>query len=775
MAAEVPVSVVLCEAMEYLSKLGANLRTRSENLKDKKINKEKLKNAHAVHKAASKVLLICELSKKSLENVENSVQKVISRVDASQAPPHVGGKSQEKTKFYYFDYDTHKLRISKKISIKHYTSAKVVAKSMSISMHDNYPVFYDCKLKQLRVGTSSSKRRKLRNSDSETIQDNISDSNQIVNVESDDSGSKQGENSSEVINTADCRNAQSNKRKSLKTKSTINSEDDIVPSVLKSLKSDSNENSTRKLGSGEESTTENNVDKTKSSVGQHRESHSEPEDENNTSKEMSKKQSQKGGSITIFFNQKNKRKYSKTDGQQKKSSILASDESNNEEEVENDINKVAQKENEPASCDESSNDNTEPKKKKGKNSDVSNLSSKTNDDSTKKSVQNNNQKELDDNSNGSNSKPLIRCVNITKLLKPDAVPAKSDLSAGKQSDIREHFSKKGSSQIDSKENPKIGISRHKKLIKSIIISHKSKDVWDSKCKEVRNFKPKEFTVNVERMPSLTTKFLLEHNLTKIIQGHLTVCEIGGKKGKPSKNMKDVKNALLNDSESDDSVKVQSKKVKDSLLNDSDSDKEINTNIDNSEKEKEINPASIKESLLCDSDSDNNEERVEENNRDLDGNTNNSQQEIEKDSAQNQEKSDDSSQENNGHNHDISKAEKLNNTCHDTIKAKSSLLNDSESDSEPCQKTKKERRKSTWERIKAKEILLNHSSSSENEDSAPIAIRRDSEKSRNSNSNSEKKQSKKEVVSSGKRDNSSIDQIDGTVDENSDSSVEKVRK
>ncbi|XP_047997564.1 dentin sialophosphoprotein-like [Leguminivora glycinivorella] len=155
MAEEVPVSDVLCDAMEYLCKLGSNLRTRSQNLKDKRISKDKLRNSHAVRKAASKVLLICELSRKSLENVENGVKRVLTLVDASRCSPvTVGAKdenySRNKKNYFYFEHDSCRLRISEKILLGHYTSVKVHAKSMPESMMDKYPVYYNCRLYRKR-------------------------------------------------------------------------------------------------------------------------------------------------------------------------------------------------------------------------------------------------------------------------------------------------------------------------------------------------------------------------------------------------------------------------------------------------------------------------------------------------------------------------------------------------------------------------------------------------------------------------------------------------
>ncbi|XP_061718363.1 transcriptional regulator ATRX homolog isoform X1 [Cydia pomonella] len=168
MAEEVPVSDVLCEAMEYLCKLGSNLRTRSQNLKDKRISKDKLRNTHAVRKAASKVLLICELSRKSLENVENGVKRVLTLVDASRCSPvTVGAKddnrSRNKKNYFCFEYDSCKLRISEKILLAHYTSVKVHAKSMPESMMDKYPVYYNCSLYKKR-------KESLKNSGNEKCQ-----------------------------------------------------------------------------------------------------------------------------------------------------------------------------------------------------------------------------------------------------------------------------------------------------------------------------------------------------------------------------------------------------------------------------------------------------------------------------------------------------------------------------------------------------------------------------------------------------------------------------
>lgn len=176
MADDVPVCDVLCEAMEYLSKLGLNLRNRSERLKEKRISKAKLKNYHAVQKAANKVLLICQLSKKSLDNVETGIRKVLSVADDQQHPTtSKGGKTsvrktdkatdehfekstknivetsvKEKPHYHCFEYRSLKLKVAKRISIKHFTSVKVMAKRIPMSMLENYPVYHNCKLYLMR-------------------------------------------------------------------------------------------------------------------------------------------------------------------------------------------------------------------------------------------------------------------------------------------------------------------------------------------------------------------------------------------------------------------------------------------------------------------------------------------------------------------------------------------------------------------------------------------------------------------------------------------------
>ncbi|XP_045488405.1 transcriptional regulator ATRX homolog isoform X2 [Pieris rapae] len=152
MAKSAPVNDVLCSAVEYLVKLGTNLRRRSETLKDKRIKKDKLRNTLAVQKAANKVLLLCELSKKSIVTVESSVNTILSQIKTLQGSAYSGKSysSESISNYEYFQHNCWRLKIRQKIHLKHYTSAKVVATAMPSSLASKYPVFYDCKLLRLR-------------------------------------------------------------------------------------------------------------------------------------------------------------------------------------------------------------------------------------------------------------------------------------------------------------------------------------------------------------------------------------------------------------------------------------------------------------------------------------------------------------------------------------------------------------------------------------------------------------------------------------------------
>ncbi|XP_045500028.1 transcriptional regulator ATRX homolog isoform X2 [Colias croceus] len=163
MADSAPVNEVLCEAVQYLLKLGSNLRQRSEILKEKRIRKDKLRNTHAVQKATSKVLLLCELAKKSIVNVETSVKAIQDRIENMQAH-NIGAKSSSSENisvYEYFTYNSKRLKCRNKINIKHYSSANVCVSKMPTAIQDKYPVFYDCKLFRLRLKSDKIARNNL--------------------------------------------------------------------------------------------------------------------------------------------------------------------------------------------------------------------------------------------------------------------------------------------------------------------------------------------------------------------------------------------------------------------------------------------------------------------------------------------------------------------------------------------------------------------------------------------------------------------------------------
>ncbi|XP_059062781.1 transcriptional regulator ATRX homolog [Achroia grisella] len=237
MADDTSVWLVLREATEYLSKLGSNLRTRSENLKEKRILRDKLKNSHAAKKAADKVLLICELSKKSLENVESGVTRVLSVLHAAQSSAS-GGKtpaprksSDQKTNYHYFEYESYKLRISKKIPLKHFMSVKVLTRSMSISMQDKYPVYHDCKLYRIRNKGQKAVKKKCTNEQISTSDQKL-DSEQnkldIHHSDSDNFNHPEGVTSNSSIN---CINNENRKDKLKSTDENINVPEKNLPAL----------------------------------------------------------------------------------------------------------------------------------------------------------------------------------------------------------------------------------------------------------------------------------------------------------------------------------------------------------------------------------------------------------------------------------------------------------------------------------------------------------------------------------------------------------------
>lgn len=116
-----PVSEVLLEAAEYLCKLGHNLKVRSENLKLKRLRTGKLKTAEAVKKASNKMLLICTMSKQSIDNVEDSVKKILQVCDDTATDSRVLNTSER-----------NEIIFPQNINIDYYLSCKVIVRNMSL-------------------------------------------------------------------------------------------------------------------------------------------------------------------------------------------------------------------------------------------------------------------------------------------------------------------------------------------------------------------------------------------------------------------------------------------------------------------------------------------------------------------------------------------------------------------------------------------------------------------------------------------------------------------
>lgn len=626
MAAEVPVSDVLCEAMEYLSKLGSNLRTRSENLKEKRISKAKLKNSHAVQKAANKVLLICELSKKSLDNVETGVRNVLSILKASQAP--ISGTNSHKKnqgsnhRYHYVEYQSRKLRISKKISLKHYTSVKVLAKEMPASKLEKYPVYYDCKLKRLRCKVST-KHKSTPETSNFSQNDQCSEKSicrDVRELSSDDdvpveTTSKDLDNSCRE-NISD--NGQSSPKPMVENQdsqcdieyeSKRESRDNLVKQYENKSRNEKQSESDSDVSSHQEQLTRNseemlncdlledhkNFKNELSNKSRHNKpkSHSESDHQSNTSKKCNKVRF-----ADVYSSDSNEEpKLSELNFSEQKGTINSPDVKNN-----NDDN---------VEC-VSDNSNNEPKAKKmklttSKNS-ISQLdASGANESKTDKEISDHNlaNKELDNGlplsehceggepSSDGESKPLIRCVNLSKLLKPGILGDNSKFNNVQHTKEKESPTNKKEKHISEKDK------HHKKHELS---EEENDKFWAQKRKEVREFKPKKVTVNIVRLANLSLNFLQENNLKKITRQGKIICEVQNEIDTPnSKHIKAVKNALLNDSESDECAEMpDTMQVKKSLLKDSDSehnasdkeeqskqpDKEHETNIEEASKDAE---------------------------------------------------------------------------------------------------------------------------------------------------------------------------------------------
>ncbi|CAH2090515.1 unnamed protein product [Euphydryas editha] len=662
MADAAPVCDVLREAMEYLSKLGSNLRVRSESLKEKRLRKEKLKNVHAVQKAAGKVLLICELSKKSIENVEVGVKKILTQIDASQASVDCDGKSIEKSgtsndiKYEYFEYESRKLKMRDKVNIKHYTSVKVLAKPMSTLMQEKYPVYYKCKLYRLRKKERKDKEEPKSIDSNNVNSDNNFTVNEVYNTDKQDDLSK-GHNSSEdkkSLDECDVHSAKKDKdisnnernetyesshteglRKKIKDKDNGQNQCSVSEKrkKFKHIKVfDSSDSETETHGKNVQENKEKTISDPdiKKSVKDCNETNKEGINKNET--EGDDNLEKKHSKVSTTSEKNNDQVYTSNDVQDSRresdqdeselqnevhtcmpkdnditlqaielnnSSTIVQDDirdnteeiSGNKNETRNTDDKIEYQSNynehspemnieKESICAEEINESTDNSTKREDclNKVEEDEKDRTACDVSKPTLEN-------ENSQSSNeSKPFIKCVNINKLLRKDKLPKTNvslieitDSDSDKEKDLDfKKYRHKGKSKLN-KSKSKLN-KRHKR---DSACSDKDanktddEDYWIQKRKEVKLFKPKKFVINVTQLPKFTLKYLHKNNLRKITQNGLVICEApmetenenqSEDKSNKTADINTVKNALLNESDTDNVDRS-----KHALLNDSDSE------------------------------------------------------------------------------------------------------------------------------------------------------------------------------------------------------------
>ncbi|XP_047534137.1 transcriptional regulator ATRX homolog isoform X2 [Vanessa atalanta] len=749
MADAVPVRDVLCEAMEYLSKLGSNLRVRSENLKEKRLRKEKLKNVHAVQKAASKVLLICELSKKSIENVETGVKKILTQIDASQAQIDCGGKNVEKSMiskscvtYEHFEYESHKLKIRDKVNVQHFTSVKVVAKPMPTLLQDKYPVFHDCKLYRIR--------RKNQNNSKEL---DLHDSNNINITET----TKELENGSSKLDLLRPSSREENKTLDSSIKLKNNEIKEGSEENMDTISNNSNVEASSKFRKSNKSCCDDEI-KHKNDRHKKYKNIKILDSSDSDTDSMKEQKNSSGGDL------------SKTDNVSNESNC---DESGNNLRAQSDlIPSLNDKENDKGNVPMDAEDSTKGSDL-GKSKLNDGLSDKTMEqdksiaelsgpdiimqdiiessimlryaDDSDKDCKKTNQSicaektkynsddnisvptpvdtaNIDEHSNQSNeegnsrtsftvtkpilesensqgslsdSKPFIKCVNINKLLREDKIPKineslieiiDSDSDKEKKSDIKRN--RKSEKDKFDKNKPRSikKVNRESVGSRKDINKKDDEEYWKQKRKEVEAFQSKNFVVNVTKLPKLTSDYLISNELKRITQNGLVVCEI------PMEGEND-KQSSLNPKQAKETANLRASTdinvIKNTLLHESDSDHDKR----------------LKNALLNDSDSD--KSTID----DKQPTSNTDSQKAKMTTRKHRSKT-------------LQLTSDLRDKKADSDDIKSSLLHDSTDDSTPTKKRKIQsndassppsKRKHIMESMYAKKMLLTYSSSSDTED------------------------------------------------------------
>ncbi|CAG9583366.1 unnamed protein product [Danaus chrysippus] len=675
MADTVPVCDVLSEAMEYLSKLGSNLRVRSENLKEKRLKKEKLKNSHALQKAASKVLLICELSKKSIENVETGVKKVLTRIAANQSNVSDGGKIASRkssfvdndVKYEYFDYKSRKLKIKQKVNLDHYMSVKVLTKPLPMDMQERYPVYHDCELyRNRKKQMCNSENNNKDSSETKELDSNINVEGNSSNTDISNQDKENHSENTEIIDDVRKRRLSKTKgSKSTKTKK------------FKNIKviSDSSGSDTEK-----ENKNENDVAATQTSI-----------ECDTYNKETSNDEANTGDITSTVIPDPGSTEQNKYEGNELDTNLTIPKENYNTEsnvtlnENENKQNESDVEEIPVTSIDSNINSNENTENVPSSN-DVN--CSKTGDQREEEMSVDKTDEIKNNDSQSSTNKPFIKCVNINKLLKDDkkAFPTKND----KEDNIIQKNKQKDNRNRRKSNNLK-GFDQNKRKPLKEGQKHQSGDsakkndddeYWRVKRSEVEKFKPKDFHINMMRLPEFTQDYLTSNGLKRITQNGNTVLEFTKETEKSiSKDVLNVKSSLLNDSDSESEENLQN--LAENLKKDLNKTNKDDGNPDSNEVD-------VSQSNQCD-------ESIEN---------------TESNNLEDRSKTPDDTVSN-----------KNDSTIVAQDEVKSSLLNDSTDESSPNKKRKRHsnsvslpsKRKHMMESIHAKKMLLTYSSSSDTED------------------------------------------------------------
>ncbi|CAG4953235.1 unnamed protein product [Colias eurytheme] len=652
MADSAPVNDVLCEAVQYLLKLGSNLRQRSEILKEKRIRKDKLRNTHAVQKATSKVLLLCELAKKSIVNVETSVKAIQDRIENMQTH-NIGAKSSSSENisvYEYFTYNSKRLKCRNKINIKHYSSANVCVSKMPTTIQDKYPVFYDCKLFRLRLKSDriahdslnvdennlnkrndSENKNKTENTEPEVRESSEEDANNSeelnvdgnhefnnLNKQNDSQNLKKTENvevnecfeegitnSANVnINTQlDSDNDETDSRS--KTKTSAKRKDEKKSKIL-------NKNIDKTVSDPEPNPNKNAIldkdpDENQNNGGHNKYDSNEENisiekgDNNISSTDKCPREKSKStenvDDINLVKSKESSGKYKKGE-RNNESECLPMDDKKIENVSVQEINKYSESKSENVEENPNKITSVETDDVSGNNIEVSEL--KDNNSHEGSFIENTNSRSYEsDRSVDSDisKKSYIKCVNINKLLKPDKIFSPDNVASDKVSKTKSYSGK-------TKEK-----SSHK-IKKMKYLKHK--------------FKPKKFSINIVRLPKLDKKFLKKHNLKKILQFNPVQCHIYVDSDSASNDMN-------NDCNSKTESRTYSKKFKKSKDNESldklmDSDrvgeslndscaeklstnKNGNSEESNKNKDQDKDIDTIKNSLLNGSDSESTDDEI----------------------------------------------------------------------------------------------------------------------------------------------------------------------